>query len=205
MSKALAERMVVNQARRHPELRWLAVRYGNVVASRGSLVPKMHEVASAGNDLSLTSPDMTRFVMTLDQSVRLIENALQFGASGDTFVPGGLQSVRIRDVVAAFADAYGVGVRVTGMRAGEKVHEALVSSVEALRTRRCVIHGDDTFIIRHSWSVLGGDGLPVVGASNGFSSDAVVADDAVSLLAELGADMGPVKVPRAAAAEAAPG
>lgn len=195
MTKALAERMVVNQARRHPEMRWLAVRYGNVVASRGSLLPRMHEVASAGHDLSLTSPQMTRFVMTLDQSVQLIENAMLFGSSGDTFVPGGLRAIAIKDVVEAFAAAYGVGVRVTGMRAGEKVHESLVSPVEALRTRRCAIKGLETLIIKHSWAVIdeSAEALADIGAGGGFTSDRAVVDDATALLAELGADLGPVQ------------
>lgn len=135
MCKALAERVVTSQAATAREDVYLAVRYGNVLESRGSIVPLFRYQAEHGECLTLTDPDMTRFVMTLDESVDLILEALESGRSGETWVPR-LPSMRIGDLAAWFAARARKPLRVIGLRPGEKLHEELVNESESPRTRR---------------------------------------------------------------------
>ena len=133
MTKALMERLVRARARRldggSPILS--CVRYGNVLYSRGSVVPLFVEQATAGAALTVTQPDMTRFLIRLDEAVRLVEQALTDGEPGDIFV--------LRSPAATVADiAEGVRrlfrsdaeIRTVGIRPGEKVHEVLVTREE---------------------------------------------------------------------------
>ncbi len=133
MTKALMERLVRARARRlggrKPILS--CVRYGNVLYSRGSVVPLFVEQATAGTALTVTQPDMTRFLIRLDEAVRLVEQALTDGEPGDVFV--------LRSPAATVADiAEGVRrlfrsdaeIRTVGIRPGEKVHEVLVTREE---------------------------------------------------------------------------
>lgn len=136
MCKAIAERLVTSQAltgRR--DVHYLAVRYGNVLESRGSIVPLFRHQADHAAALTVTHPDMTRFVMTLDESVNLILHALEYGQSGETWVPR-LPAMRVGDLAALFARQSGKRVEVTGLRPGEKMHEDLVNESESPRTRR---------------------------------------------------------------------
>lgn len=133
MTKALMERLVRARARRldgrSPILS--CVRYGNVLYSRGSVVPLFVEQAISGAALTLTQPDMTRFLIRLDEAVTLVEQALTDGEPGDIFV--------LRSPAATVADiAEGVRrlfrssaeIRAVGIRPGEKVHEVLVTREE---------------------------------------------------------------------------
>jgi UDP-glucose 4-epimerase len=110
------------------------IRYGNVLNSRGSIIPILHE---KGNDplvkeFSLTHPDMTRFVMTLEQSVELIEHAILYAESGDTVIPQ-LISMKLVDLMTIFSEKYGKPVIITGLRPGEKMLESLISETQSMR------------------------------------------------------------------------
>lgn len=133
MTKALMERLVRARARRLDGTRTVltCVRYGNVLYSRGSVVPLFIDQAAAGTALTVTQPDMTRFLIRLDEAVRLVEAALTDGEPGDIFV--------LRSPAATVADiAEGVRrlfrseaeIRIIGIRPGEKVHEVLVTREE---------------------------------------------------------------------------
>src|SRR3990167_1115345 len=88
MCKAISERVVTSQAQTgKPGVRFLAVRYGNVLESRGSIVPLFKYQGMHGTQLTVTDPNMTRFLMTLDDSVDLIEKTLLYGQSGETWIP----------------------------------------------------------------------------------------------------------------------
>lgn len=182
MSKSVAERMVVNKARLYPAVQWNAVRYGNVVASRGSIIPFLQSFEHS-KFLPLTSDRMTRFLMTLPQSVQLIHHALQFGVSGDTFVPASLKAVLIKDVFAHFSKLYAIPIKITGLRPGEKLHETLVSDVEAMRAVKMTIRGHETYVIRHSWA-----GIDDTQAFH-YSSDQCVVEDAIGMLRDMGEDL----------------
>jgi UDP-N-acetylglucosamine 4,6-dehydratase len=120
-------------------------RYGNVVGSRGSVIPLFLEQRETGT-VTVTDDRMTRFWITLDQGVEFVLRALDIMRGGEVFVPK-IPSMRIMDLVAAVAP--GCQVRMTGIRPGEKVHEVLVSEDEAHHT----VELDDLFIIKplHPW------------------------------------------------------
>lgn len=134
MCKAVSERIVTSQARtglRH--VRYLAVRYGNVLESRGSIIPLFKYQAEHAEVLTVTDPDMTRFVMTLDDSVDLILAAMQHSFSGMTWIPR-LPSMRIGDLAEIFSERTGKPIKIIGLRPGEKAHEDLINESESVRT-----------------------------------------------------------------------
>lgn len=132
MSKALAERLVASQSRSSKRIRFVGVRYGNVLDSRGSIVPLFRYQAQFGDAFTITDKRMTRFLMTLDESIDLIENTLDKGINGDFWIPR-LRSMRIMDLAEIFSEKYGKEILEIGIRAGEKLHEDLISPTESLR------------------------------------------------------------------------
>jgi FlaA1/EpsC-like NDP-sugar epimerase len=133
MSKALQERILARAGQDCPATRFMIVRYGNVLASRGSVVPLFHDQIKAGGPVTLTSPDMTRFLLTLDRAVDTVFDAFEHGRQGETLVPR-LPSARMVDVANALIDGRNIKVDVTGTRPGEKLDEILISEEEAPRT-----------------------------------------------------------------------
>ena len=134
MCKAVSERIVTSQAKTCVRpVRYLATRYGNVLESRGSIVPLFKHQGMHSKFLTVTDPDMTRYCMTLDDSVDLIERALERGVSGETRIPR-LPSMRIGDLASIFARKYSKPIRIIGDRPGEKRHESLINESESSRT-----------------------------------------------------------------------
>lgn len=134
MAKALAESAIVEKSLYIKNRKFVNIRYGNVLNSRGSIIPILHET---GNDpevkeFTLTHQDMTRFVMTLKQSVELIEYAIINGESGDTVIPK-LVSLKLIDLIEIFSEKYAKPVKITGLRSGEKMLESLISETQAMR------------------------------------------------------------------------
>jgi len=134
MAKALAESAIVEKSLYIKNRKFVNIRYGNVLNSRGSIIPILHEKGRDPevNEFSLTHPDMTRFVMTLEQSVALIEYAIIHGESGDTIIPK-LISLKMVDLMEIFSEKYGKPVKITGLRPGEKMLESLISETQASR------------------------------------------------------------------------
>lgn len=137
MTKALQERIIAraNLDSGPDGTRFLSARYGNVLASRGSVMPLFHAQVRDGGPVTLTSPEMTRFLISLDDAVDTVFAALRDGAAGETYVPRA-PTARIADVAAALVGDRDVEIVVTGVRPGEKTHEILVSEEEAHRTVR---------------------------------------------------------------------
>jgi FlaA1/EpsC-like NDP-sugar epimerase len=133
MCKALAERLVTSQCLALERPRFIGVRYGNVLQSRGSIIPLFRWQASNAGCFTVTHPQMTRFVMTLDESIDLIIATVKHAASGEIWLPK-LRSMRIVDLAQIFSDRYGKPIEVIGMRPGEKLNETLVSEAESVRT-----------------------------------------------------------------------
>jgi len=134
MAKALAESAIVEKSLYIKNRKFVNIRYGNVLNSRGSIIPILHE---KGNDpeieeFTLTHEDMTRFVMTLEQSVELIEYAITHGESGDIVIPK-LISLRMFDLMKIFSEKYEKPVKIIGLRPGEKMMESLISETQAMR------------------------------------------------------------------------
>ena len=160
MTKALQERIFVQANMRCPGTRFVCTRYGNVLASRGSVIPLFHEQIRSGGPVTITTPDMTRFLLTLDDAVDIIFAAIGEARHGETFVPRA-PSARIADVATALIGGRPVRQITTGIRPGEKVHEIMVSDEEAHRTVR-----------RGRWFVIR-PMLPEVGNGGGEAGDGV--------------------------------
>jgi len=133
MTKAIQERIFIQGNMRSPGTRFVCVRYGNVLASRGSVIPLFHEQIRNGGPLTITTTDMTRFLLSLDDAVDTVFAALREGRPGETFIPRA-PAARIVDVASVLIGDRPIRQVVTGIRPGEKIHEILVSEEEAFRT-----------------------------------------------------------------------
>lgn len=133
MTKAIQERLLIQANLDAPWTRFVNVRHGNVMASRGSAIPFFLDLVRQGKPIPVTDERMTRFLMTLDQSVDLIFNAVRHSRPGETFVPQA-PSARVVDVARAVAGDEEYPLHFTGVRPGEKIHEILVSEEELART-----------------------------------------------------------------------
>jgi UDP-glucose 4-epimerase len=135
MTKAVMERVLIQANQDAPGTRFGCVRYGNVVGSRGSVVPLFAEQIARGGPVTITLPEMTRFLLTLDQAVDAVFAYLRSGRRGETYVPI-LPATRIVDLAKAMMHERPVPIEFTGMRPGEKVHEIMISEEECARTSR---------------------------------------------------------------------
>lgn len=133
MTKAIQERIFVQANMRCPWTRFVCVRYGNVLASRGSVIPLFHEQIKAGGPVTITTEDMTRFLLSLDDAVDTVFAAICDGHRGETFVPRA-PAAKVVDVARALIGDRRIETRITGIRPGEKIHEIMVSEEEAYRT-----------------------------------------------------------------------
>jgi FlaA1/EpsC-like NDP-sugar epimerase len=133
MTKAIQERILIDANLHCDGTRFVIARYGNVIASRGSVVPLFREQIAHGGPLTLTTPEMTRFLLSLDEAVDLIFAALRSAQRGEAYIPR-VPAARIADLAAAMAGDRDLETRYMGIRPGEKVHEVLVSEEEAPRT-----------------------------------------------------------------------
>lgn len=133
MTKALQERVFIQANIRCRDTRFICVRYGNVLASRGSVVPLFHDQILNGGPVTITAPEMTRFLLSLSDAVDVIFAAVRTGFPGETYIPR-VPSAKVTHIAAALIGNRPIAIRVTGIRPGEKVHETLVSDEEAHRT-----------------------------------------------------------------------
>jgi FlaA1/EpsC-like NDP-sugar epimerase len=133
MTKALQERIFTRANLEAPNTRFIVVRYGNVLASRGSVIPLFHEQIKNGGPVTITHADMTRFLLSLDDAVDLIFAAVRGARCGETYIPR-VPAARMTDVAKALIADRKLQVVVTGIRPGEKLHEILISEEEAHRT-----------------------------------------------------------------------
>lgn len=144
MCKALSENLMVEREI-NSNIRYINVRYGNVLDSKGSILQILDNVGKdpRKTHFSLTDPNMTRFVMTMSQAVDLVMYAIRSGSPGQTIVSG-LQSMRVVDLIDLFSVTYGKPVMVTGLRSGEKLDECLINGEQCRRTI-VTKHGNTTY------------------------------------------------------------
>ena len=133
MTKALQERILLEANRDSKKATFNCVRYGNVIASRGSIVPLFVEQIGKGQRLTITLPEMTRFLLSLDRAVDTVFEAIRAKRRGCTFVPK-VPAANIVDVAKALMGDREVPIVFTGIRPGEKIHEIMVSEEECFRT-----------------------------------------------------------------------
>jgi FlaA1/EpsC-like NDP-sugar epimerase len=135
MTKAIQERVFLRANMDCRQTRFICVRYGNVLASRGSVIPLFHDQIRSGGPVTVTSMEMTRFLLTLEQAVDTVFAALRGARRGETYIPT-VPSARIADIVKALIGKRPIKTVVTGIRPGEKLHEILISEEEAHRSVR---------------------------------------------------------------------
>jgi FlaA1/EpsC-like NDP-sugar epimerase len=133
MTKALMERLFIEANLQCVNTRFNLVRYGNVIASRGSVVPLFEEQIKNGGPITITTKDMTRFLLSLDRAVDTVFAALDHGRPGETYVPK-VDAARIIDLARVMIAGRDVPIVITGIRPGEKIHEIMVSDEERYRT-----------------------------------------------------------------------
>jgi UDP-glucose 4-epimerase len=133
ISKAMMEKVMVAKSRVNGNTILVGTRYGNVMASRGSVIPLFHELILSGQPVSITNPEMTRFMMTLEDAVELVLYAFQYGNSGDIFVQKSPAST-IGELAEAMLKIYksNVKINVIGTRHAEKLYETLLSREELM-------------------------------------------------------------------------
>lgn len=133
ISKAMAEKLMVAKSRMIPAKGPVicATRYGNVMASRGSVIPLFVDQLRGAESLTVTDPEMTRFLMSLEDSVDLVLHAFEHGQQGDIFIQKAPAST-VGDLAQALKELFGRDnpIRVIGTRHGEKLYESLVSREE---------------------------------------------------------------------------
>jgi UDP-glucose 4-epimerase len=138
MTKSIQERIFIAANILNPRTRFICVRYGNVLASRGSVIPLFHDQIRKGGPVTVTVPDMTRFLLSLNQAVDTVFAAMREARRGETYVPNA-PAATVINIAKTLIGNRGVEIKVTGIRPGEKMHEIMVSEEEA---NHCVKRGD---------------------------------------------------------------
>src|SRR5439155_3102744 len=170
-SKRVAELVVQAEAVRSNGTRFMAVRFGNVLGSRGSVVPSMRRMIQQGGPVTVTHPEMVRYFMTIPEAVLLVLQAGAMGGAGEIFMLDMGDPVKIVDLARDLIRLSGlvpdkdIAIRFIGLRPGEKLYEELLTASE------------DAAITRHE-KIFAAAPTPV---------DAAALDSAVELLAELAA------------------
>lgn len=128
------------------KIKWVCVRYGNVLNSSGSIIPYLNSLKHTDLDLKITDINMTRFIMTLEQSINLIEYAIFNGLNGEIIVPK-LLSMSIHDLFKIYSNNYNKKIVISGLRCKEKIHEDLLSDIESTMTYEngCYYHITNDF------------------------------------------------------------
>lgn len=132
-SKAMMEKVIVAKSRTARETKICCTRYGNVLCSRGSVVPLWIDQVSKGQPITITEPSMTRFIMSLDEAVDLVLFAFENGVSGDILVqkaPACTIETLAKAVLALFDQHRRSAIKVIGIRHGEKMYETLLTNEE---------------------------------------------------------------------------
>ena len=168
MCKAISERLYIDYANKQKDVKVVLCRYGNVLESTGSVIPYFKKFLESGvSSLTITDERMTRFTITLKESVELIYWAYNHTESHGAIVVPKLKSMFITDLAKVLAKDYGhddIDLNFVGIRPGEKLHEEMVSLEESMRAKEY----DKYFMIT--------DSIINEGALS-FSSDSTIIDD----------------------------
>jgi UDP-glucose 4-epimerase len=138
MTKSIQERIITAANILNPKTRFICVRYGNVLASRGSVIPLFIDQIRNGGPVTITVPEMTRFLLSLDQAVDTVFEALREAEPGTTYIPHA-PSATVMNIARALIGDRTIDIEIIGIRPGEKMHEILVSEEEA---NHCIKRGE---------------------------------------------------------------
>lgn len=173
-TKLLMEKLFVSgniyKRRSRKDAKFLCVRYGNVLASRGSLVPTLVQQVLEKKKITITDPNMTRFNITMSQALDLIFRALEKGKGGQIFVPK-LKSYKVEDMKDAIMDLMDAKneVEYISIRPGEKNHEVLISKEEIRNT----FETEKDYILQNEFLEKNDENLPLCSLKEQYSSDSV--------------------------------
>lgn len=133
--KSLMEKIFISSNINSPLTKFVLVRYGNVLNSRGSIIPLLKEQIDSGSPITLTHPDMTRFFISMEKAIQTIFKAIKYANPGEIYVPI-LNSFKIVDLINVMIKKSNKNPKIVtiGLRPGEKINEELVSEEEAIRT-----------------------------------------------------------------------
>ena len=151
MTKSLQERIFVAANILQAKTRYIGVRYGNVLASRGSVIPLYHEQIRNGGPVTITAPGMTRFLLSLNRAVDTVFTAIKSALAGEIYVPD-VPSATVINLAKALIGKRKIKIKEIGIRPGEKMHEVMVSDEEA---NHCVKRGE-FYVIRSMLPELAG-------------------------------------------------
>jgi UDP-glucose 4-epimerase len=138
MTKSLQERIFISANILAPNTRFICVRYGNVLASRGSVIPLFHEQIKNGGPLTITDNEMTRFLLSLNNAVDTVIAAINNAGRGEIFIPK-VPSANMLNIAKVLIGNRDIKIKIIGVRPGEKTHEILVSEEEI---HHCIDKGD---------------------------------------------------------------
>ncbi len=172
MTKSIQERIFTAANILNPKTRFIAVRYGNVLASRGSVIPLFHDQIRNGGPVTVTVADMTRFLLSLDQAIDTVFAAIKEAKPGETYVPNA-PSATVLNLANALIDNREIEIKVTGIRPGEKMHEIMVSEEEA---NHCVKRGDYFAILPMLPELQGQESMEPNALTKEFSSADTILD-----------------------------
>ena len=178
MTKSLQERIFTSANILSPQTRFICSRYGNVLASRGSVIPLFHEQIKQGGPVTVTVAKMTRFLMSLDEAVDCVFEALKSAKPGETIIPRAPSSTML-NLAKALIGKRKNKIQMIGIRPGEKMHEIMISDEESHHT----VRRGDYFTIRSMLPELQtAEKEVIIGLTKEFSS----ADTVMSLEETIG-------------------
>ena len=178
MCKAISEKLYSNYAETKSNTKVVTVRYGNVLESTGSVIPYFKQLLKSNSDfLPITHPDMTRFLITLDDAVELIDWTYNHPTSHGKIAVPKIKSMRMIDLAKCLIKRYknDTEIKIVGIRPGEKLHEEMISEEEWFRTEE----NDNYLINTHNvnsdiWSYSSKDSLMTEDESYTFLQDSGV-------------------------------
>ena len=191
VSKAMMEKVFVAKSRNSKNTIITGTRYGNVMASRGSVIPHFHDQIIKGENITVTNPDMTRFMMTLDHAVELVLFAFNNGQSGDIFVQKSPAST-IGDLAIAMKEIYNSDVLIEniGIRHAEKMHETLLSVEERMVSKDLgdyyKVSADNRDLNYNKYFSEGIDSKAVLEEYNSFNTNRLSIQELKDLLGTVG-------------------
>ena len=190
VSKSLMEKVFVAKSRINSETTIIGTRYGNVMASRGSVIPLFHNQILNNQSITITDPKMTRFMMTLDNAVDLVLFAFKTGKTGDIFVQKA-PSTTIGELAVTMKKIYKSDSKIKniGIRHGEKIHETLLSREEKLVSEDLGdyfrIPADNRDLNYDKFFTKGMDSKPIE-EFNSYNTERLTEQQLIDLLASIG-------------------
>ena len=190
-SKAMMEKVFVAKSRTSDSTVLCGTRYGNVMASRGSVIPHFYDQIKSGKDITVTDPNMTRFMMTLDDAVNLVLFAFKNGNAGDIFVQKS-PSTTIGELASTMKKIYNSSVEIKniGIRHAEKIHETLLSKEERLEAEELEnyfrIPADNRDLNYNKYFSEGQRDLSQIEEYNSFNTTRLNKEELINLLASIG-------------------